>query len=96
MQPKTLSSIESTLKDVQSDDVSRAAPEESDTTKSEIHKSEILPVTSRVTSVPDPAGIVDPVKLNPITVEPPVETVKPELPAAPPDAPFNVTPLTLN
>ena len=43
--------------------------------------------TSKVRSVPDPAGIVAPVKLKPITLLPPVETVKPASAAAPPAAP---------
>ena len=71
-------------------------PAESDIIKSEIHAAEVSPVTSRVTSTPSPAGIVLPVKLKPITVVPPEDTVNPASCAAPPPAPFKVTPSTLN
>ena len=70
-------------------------PEASDRIKSEIQASEASPNTSRVTSKPSP-DIVEPVKLNPITVLLPVDTVNPASPAAPPPAPVTSTPVTLN
>ena len=85
-----------TVNDVHSASYSKPLPEESDSTILEIHAAEASPVTSRVKRTPSPAGIVLPVKLKPITVEPPVETVKPASCAAPPLAPFKVTPSTLN
>ena len=75
---------------------SKPLPEESDSIKLEIHAAETSPVTSRVTSTPSPAGIVDPVKLKPITVVPPEDTVKPASAAAPPPTPFRSTPKTSN
>ena len=80
---------------VQSPDVSRALPELSDTTRLDKQASP-EPVTSNTTSTPSPAGMVEPVKLNPITVLLPVDTVKPASPAAPPPAPVTSTPSMLN
>ena len=68
----------------------------SDTIRSDIHASEVSPSISTETRVPEPAGIVEPVKLNPNTVEPPVDIVKPAAAAAPPPAPVTVTPSTMN
>ena len=81
---------------MQSLEVSNPVPEESDTTKLEIHASEASPSTSRLISTPSPAGIVEPVKLKPITVVELVDTVKPASAAAPPPAPVTSTPSTLN
>ena len=55
-----------------------------------------MPSTSKVTSVPEPAGIVEPVKLKPITILPPVDTVKPLAAASPPEAETRLPLSTLN
>ena len=82
MQPSTATSI--------------ALPLLSYNTKPDKQASSALPATSSTISTPSPAGIVAPVKLNPITVVALVDTVKPASAAAPPEAPFTVTPSTLN
>ena len=71
-------------------------PDESDKTTSNIHADSLLKAQERPTSTPSPAGIVAPVKLNPITVLPPDETVKPASSAAPPPALFIDAPSILN
>ena len=43
-----------------------------------------------------PAATVAPLNEKPITVEPPVDTVNPASPAAPPEPPVNVRPVTSN
>ena len=73
-----------------------AVPAESENTKPDKHASEILPSTSTSKSKPSPAGIVAPVKLNPITVLALLDSVKPASAAAPPPAPSTETLSTLN
>ena len=57
-------------------------------------RPEASPFKERLVSVPHPGAILAPVKEKPNTVEPPAETVKPELDASPPDAPETVAPST--
>ena len=56
----------------------------------------MFPSTSTSTNTPSPAGIVPPVKLNPITVLELFDNVNPASAAAPPPAPSIVTLSTLN
>ena len=85
---------------MQSKSHSKALPAGSDTTKPSIHAAETsASPTSTVTSVPEPAGIVEPVKLNPKTVVPPADIVNPLAAASPPLADIVAlasTPVTLN
>ena len=72
--------------------VSIALPTESEITTEERHKlSPVNPEPETVTSTPSPAGIVEPVRLNPSTVLPPVETVNPAADAVPPLAPVTLS-----
>ena len=50
------------------------------------------PVKVTSTNIPSPGGRVAPVRLNPITVEEEVETIKPCSCARPPEAPVMVIP----
>ena len=76
--------------------VSIALPTESDITTEERHKlSPVRPEPDTVTSTPSPAGMVEPVRLKPNTVLPPVETVKPASTTEPPDASYAVVPSIL-
>ena len=51
---------------------------------------------SKTVNVPQPAGIVAPVKEKARTVVPPDETVKPAAPASPPEPPDTDAPCTSN
>ena len=73
-----------------------AAPDASENTSSAKHASEVSPTTVNAVRTPLPAGIVPPVKLNPITTPGLFDTVKPACSAAPPPAPVTSTPSTLN
>jgi len=78
-----------------STDASKPLPDLSDTTKSTKQASP-EPTTANTTSTSSPAGIVVPVKLNPITVLFPVDTVNVAASAAPFLAPVTFAPVTPN
>ena len=69
--------------------VDKATPAASENTKSFKHGS--APSYVILINTPSPAGIVEPVKLNPITVVALEETVKPLAAASPPLAPVILT-----
>ena len=71
-------------------EVSRPFASESDTMTA-LKQGDPSPSYSRVISVPEPAAIVEPVKLNPTTLLLPVDTVNPAASAAPPLTPVTVT-----
>ena len=64
-------------------------PFASESIKSLIHAP--LPSTSSVVRTPFPAGITQPVKLNPRTILFPVEIINPKDSASPPEALIKIT-----
>ena len=56
----------------------------------------VTSVNERTVNTPLPAGISELVNEKPTTVVPPVDTVNPASPAAPPEAPDNDKPVTSN
>ena len=71
-------------------------PPISDKTKFEIQNKLEFPAISKLVNVPVPEGIVEPLKLKPITVVEPAETIKPAASAAPPEALIPEAPSILN
>ena len=76
---------------------SNATPSASDIIKlSSIIQTSPETVTSNTTRIPSPTGMVEPEKLNPITILLPVDSINPASSAAPLETPFTVAPSTSN